>query len=163
MSEMRQTGARTALGTEVVPSEIATLESRNAVIEAFVKFLNEGRCEQCLTLFPAVGQGTVHDEPSAGGQKLSEVPTAKGSYSASMSNDRSIDQSLFDEYFLIPLAERPIVGSNDWFRWQEEFQQRHPDEVSRLTQPLAERARQVLWNRRGNRGRTVAHAAKLVI
>jgi hypothetical protein len=148
MSEMRHSGARNALGTEVVPSEIATLESRNAVIEAFVKFLNEGRCEQCLTLFPAVGQGTVHDEPSAGEQKLSEVPAAEGRYSASMSNDRSIDQSLFDEYFLIPQAEAPIVGSNDWFRWLEEFQQRHPVDVSCLTQPLAKRACQVLWNSR---------------
>jgi len=148
MSEMRQTGARTALGTEVVPSEIATLESHNAVIEAFVKFLNEGRCEQCVTLFPAVAQGTGHDEPSAGEQKLSQVPAAEGRYSASMSNDRSIDQSLFDEYFLIPQAEAPIVGSNDWFRWLEGFQDRHPLEVARLNQPLAKRACQVVGNSR---------------
>src|SRR5437870_13690328 len=61
-----------------------------------------------------------------------------------MSNHRPIDRLLFNEYALIPQGERPIVGSNDWFRWLEEFQQRHPDEVSRLTQPLAERARQVV-------------------
>jgi hypothetical protein len=63
-----------------------------------------------------------------------------------MSNDRRIDRLLFNEYFLIPQGERPIVGSNDWFRWLEQFQQRHPVEVSRLTQSLAERARQVLWH-----------------
>ena len=68
-----------------------------------------------------------------------------------MSNGRSIDRLLVKEYFLLSLAERPIVGSNDWFQWLEEFQQRHPDEVSRLAQPLAERACQVLWNRGGNR------------
>ena len=62
-----------------------------------------------------------------------------------MSNNRPIDRLLFNEYALIPQGERPIVGSNDWFRWLEEFQQRHPIEVSRLTQSLAERARQVLW------------------
>jgi len=62
-----------------------------------------------------------------------------------MSNNRSIDRLLFNEYALIPQGERPLVGSNDWFRWLEEFQQRHPIEVSRLTQSLAERARQVLW------------------
>jgi hypothetical protein len=65
--------------------------------------------------------------------------------SASMSNDKRIDRLLFNEYFLIPLGERPLVGSNDWFQWLEEFQKRHPVEVSRLTQSLSERARQVLW------------------
>ena len=64
---------------------------------------------------------------------------------ASMSNDRSIDRLLFNEYFLIPTPDRPIVGSNDWFLWLERFQRRHPVEVSRLPQSLAERARQVLW------------------
>lgn len=130
------------------PNLESCLEFRNADIEAFVKHLNEGKCEQCLALFPAVGQGTAHDEISAGEQKLSEVPAAEGRYSASMSNDRSIDRWLFNEYFLIPQSGRPIVGSNDWFRWVEEFQQRHPVEVSRLTQPLAKRACQVLWNSR---------------
>ncbi len=62
-----------------------------------------------------------------------------------MSNNRSIDRLLFNEYALIPQGERPLVGSNDWFRWLEEFQHRHPTEVSRLTQSLAERARHVLW------------------
>jgi len=65
--------------------------------------------------------------------------------SASMSNERRIDRLLFNEYFLLPLEERPVVGSNDWFRWLERFQHCHPVEVSRLTQSLAERARQVLW------------------
>ena len=60
-----------------------------------------------------------------------------------MPNDR-IDRLLLNEYLLIPLAERPIVGTNGWFRWLEEFQQRHPVEVSRITQPLAERAYQVI-------------------
>lgn len=62
-----------------------------------------------------------------------------------MSNDSSIDRLLFSEYFLIPTLERPIVGSNDWFRWLEQFERCHPVEASSLTQPLAERARQVLW------------------
>ena len=66
-----------------------------------------------------------------------------------MTNDR-IDRLLLNEYLLIPHAERPMIGSNDWFRWLEEFQRRHPVEVSRLTEQLAERAREVLWNQRGN-------------
>jgi hypothetical protein len=115
---------------------------------AYVKHLNEGKCEQCLTLFPAAEQGTAHDEIFAGKQKLSEVPAAEGKNSASLSNDRSVDRWLFKEYFLIPQSERPMVGSNEWFRWLEEFQQRHPVKVSQLTRPLAKRACQVLWNSR---------------
>jgi len=65
-----------------------------------------------------------------------------------MSDDRSIDRWLFKEYFLIPQAERPMVGSNEWFRWLEEFQRRHAVDGSSLTQPLAKRACQVLWNSR---------------
>jgi hypothetical protein len=60
----------------------------------------------------------------------------------------SIDRWLLREYSLIPQSERPMVGSNGWFRWLEEFQQRHSLEVSRLTQPLAERASHVLWKSR---------------
>jgi hypothetical protein len=63
-----------------------------------------------------------------------------------MSYERSLDRWLYNEYFLIPKAERPLVGSNEWFRWLEEFQQRHPEEVSRLTQPLSQLACQVIWN-----------------
>jgi len=47
-----------------------------------------------------------------------------------------IDQWLYNEYVLIPQPERPMVGSNDWFRWLEDFQQRHPSEVARLNQML---------------------------
>jgi len=65
-----------------------------------------------------------------------------------MSDDRSIDRWLFKEYFLIPQAERPMVGSNEWFRWLEEFQRRHAVDGSHLAQPLAKRACQVLWNSR---------------
>ena len=76
------------------------------------------------------------------------MPSAEGQYGVSMSNDSSIDRWLFKEYFLIPQAERPIVGSNEWFRWLEEFQRRHAVDGSRLTPPLAKRACQVLWNSR---------------
>jgi hypothetical protein len=62
--------------------------------------------------------------------------------------DRLIDQWLYNEYVLIPQPERPMVGSNDWFRWLEDFQQRHPSEVARLNQPLAKRACQVVGNSR---------------
>jgi hypothetical protein len=112
------------------------------------KHLHEGKCEQWLSLFPASEQGTALDEISAGKQKLSEAPAAEGRISAAPSNDRSVDRWLLREYFLIPQSERPMVGSNEWFRWLEEFQHRHPVTVSQLTQPLAKRACQVLWNSR---------------
>jgi hypothetical protein len=130
------------------PNLKSCLEFHNADIAALVKHLNEVRCERCLSLFSALGQGTAHDEIFAGEQELSQVPTMERRYRASASNDRSIDRWLFNEYFLIPQPERPIVGSNDWFRWLDEFQRRHPAAVSGLTQPLAKRARQVLWNSR---------------
>jgi hypothetical protein len=65
-----------------------------------------------------------------------------------MSNDNAIDRWLLTEYSLIPRLERPIVGSNEWFHWLEDFQQRHPNEVSCLDQPLAKRACQVVANSR---------------
>jgi hypothetical protein len=40
-----------------------------------------------------------------------------------------------------------MIGSNDWFRWLEDFERRHPVEVSQLTEPLPTRACRVLWNR----------------
>jgi len=129
MSETRRSGAS---------------EVRNANIEALVKHPNEGKSEQCRALFPAAEQGTAHDGISAGKQTLSEAADD----SASVSNDGALDRWLFKEYFLIPQSERPMVGSNEWFRWLEEFQQRHPVKVSQLTQPLAKRACQVLWNSR---------------
>ncbi len=133
---------------EASPNMESCLEFRNADIAAFVKHLNEVRCERCWTLFSALGQETALAEISAAKQKLSAVPITERRYGASFSNDRSIDRWLFNEYFHIPQPERPIVGSNDWFRWLEAFQQRHPVAVSGLTQPLAKRACQVLWNSR---------------
>jgi hypothetical protein len=123
-------------------------EFRSADIAAFVKHLNETRCEQCLALFQAQGLGTGRCEISAAEQKLSEGPVAKGKSSAIVWNDASVDRWLSREYFLIPQPDRPIVGSNDWFRWLDQFQERHPVEVSHLKQPLAKRACQVLWNSR---------------
>jgi hypothetical protein len=121
------------------------LEFRNADIAAFVKHLNEARCEQCLALFQAKAPGTGPDLTSD--LKLSEGPAARGTSSVAW-NDGSVDRWLAREYFLIPQPDRPIVGSNDWFRWLDQFQQRHPVEVSHLRQPLAKRACQVLWNSR---------------
>ena len=127
-------------------------EFRNADIKAFVRHLHERRCQQCLTLFRAAAQGTSPNFTSPAAPKPSKMPvTADRSgdlRSNHRSNDRSLDRWLAFEYFLIPQRDRPLLGTNDWFRWLDEFQQRHPLEVSRITEPLAKRASQVLWNSR---------------
>jgi hypothetical protein len=139
MIEIRRTG-------ESYSNLETCVEFRNVDIKAFVRHLHERRCEKCLALFAAVRQGTARSAIFAREQKSSEVRAAEGRLSAARSNDRTIDRWLSYEYFLIPQLERPMAGSNEWFRWLEEFQQRHPVEVSRLGQPLANRACQVLWN-----------------
>ena len=124
------------------------LEFRSADIKAFVRHLHERRCEKCLAVFAAVRQGAARGGVNASGQKAGEMPGAEGWLGATVANDRTIDRWLSYEYSLIPPMQRPLAGSNEWFRWLEEFQQRHPAEVSRLNQPLAMRAQQVLWNAR---------------
>src|ERR1700686_5022062 len=122
------------------------LEFRNADIKAFVRHLHERRCEKCLAVFAAVGQGAARGAMFANEQQAREIPAAEGRLGVAVANDRTIDRWLSYEYSLIPPMQRPLAGSNEWFRWLEEFQQRHPVEVSRLNQPLAIRAQQVLWN-----------------
>jgi len=124
------------------------LEFRNADIRAFVRHLHERRCERCLALFAAIRQRTAQDQTSAREQRVNQVPATERCSVSSVPIDRSLDRWLIREYFLIPDACRPIAGSNDWFRWLDEFQQRHAADVAGLTQPLAQRARQVLWNSR---------------
>jgi hypothetical protein len=132
------------------------LEFRSADVQALLKHVNEGRCEQCLTFFRAMEQRAKDKVTTAPGvgthanggdqQKPGKVPAMNGKSSLGISEDRLIDRWLLFEYVLIPKAQRPLVGSNDWFRWLDEFQQRHPVEVSRLSQPVAKRAAKVLWN-----------------
>jgi hypothetical protein len=119
-------------------------EFRNANIESFMKHLYEGTCEECLTLLPAAARFAepIRTEKraysAAAGASLGTATMGRGG--------NTVDRWLAREYSLIPQAQRPMVGSNDWFHWLDQFQQRHPAEVSKLDEPLARRAYQVLWN-----------------
>jgi len=124
------------------------LEFRNADIKTFARHLHERRCQKCWALFAAAGQGLPHHDVSERAPKLNEAPAAQGRYASVKPYDTNLDRWLITEYSLIPPMHRPIVGTNDWFRWLEEFQERHAAEVAGLRQPLAERALQVLWNSR---------------
>ena len=124
------------------------LEFRNADIKAFVRHLHERRCEKCWALFAAAGRAAPHDEAPGRAQKLSEERASEGRQVHATANYSTLDRWLIKEYSLIPQLHRPIAGSNDWFRWLEDFQQRPPADVARLKQPLAQRALQVLWNSR---------------
>jgi hypothetical protein len=122
------------------------LEFSTADLASFVRHLNEGFCEKCLKLLPAVKQ--VAEREGIPVQRRNEAPTGDGESSAAMRNERSVNHWLFREYSLIPPRERPLIGSNDWFRWLEDFERRHPVEVLQLTEPLPTRACRVLWNSR---------------
>lgn len=124
------------------------LEFRNADIKAFARHLHERRCEKCRTFFAASRQVSTHPEISALVQKENEDLAVERRQVAAGSSVQSLDRWLIKEYFLIPRLHRPIAGSNDWFRWLDEFKERHPADVARLGEPLAQRALQVLWNSR---------------
>jgi hypothetical protein len=127
------------------PARLETcLEFSNADLACFVRHLNEGFCEKCLKLLPAVKQ--VAEREGISLQRRNEAPAGDGESSAAMRN--SVNHWLFREYSLIPPRERPMIGSNDWFRWLEDFERRHPVEVSQLREPLPTRACRVLWNSR---------------
>ena len=129
-------------GGENSPNLECCAEFRKAELKVFLRHLHERKCERCWAFFQAVEQGTANGAISVDGQKGSK-PVAGG---AAPSNDRTIDHWLTFEYRLIPQRERPMAGSNEWFRWLEEFQERHPVEVSQLKHPLSDRACRVLWN-----------------
>jgi hypothetical protein len=119
---------------------------RNAGIATFVRHLGETRCHRCLALFAELRRASLLEDTTS-----EEPPTQAASPSEALSHhsvpsERSVDHWLAYEYSLIPLRDRPLAGSNDWFRWLDDFEGRHPLEVSRLDQPLASRAHQVLWN-----------------
>jgi hypothetical protein len=122
------------------------LEFRNADLKAFARHLHERRCEKCWAFFAATRQAGTHQENSAPVREASESFAAGSGHVSVGPSVQSLDRWLIKEYFLIPHVDRPIAGSNDWFRWLEEFKQRHPADVARLTEPLAQRALQVLWN-----------------
>ena len=122
------------------------LEFRRADIKAFVRHLHERRCEKCLAVFAAVREGAARGGAITNEQQAREMPAAEGRLAAAVANNRTVDRWLCYEYLLIPQRERPLAGSNEWFRWLEDFQQRHPVEVSGLNQPLAMRAQRVLWD-----------------
>jgi hypothetical protein len=124
------------------------LEFRNADLKTFVRHLHERRCQKCWALFAAAGQAAPHRDVSKRGPKLNEAPAPESRSASAGLHDSNLDRWLIKEYALIPAMQRPMVGSNDWFRWLEEFQERHAADVEGLRQPLAERALQVLWNSR---------------
>jgi hypothetical protein len=124
------------------------LEFRSADLKAFARHLHERRCEKCWIFFAATRQTTAHQEISAPVRDASESFFAERGHVSAGPSLQLLDRWLIKEYFLIPHSDRPIAGSNDWFRWLDEFQQRHPADVARLTEPLAQRALQVLWNSR---------------
>jgi|SRR5579863_6640132 len=124
------------------------LEFRNADIKAFARHLHERRCEKCWTFFQATKQASTHQEIAAPAQKVDDNLMAERRRVAAGSPVQSLDRWLIREYSLIPQSHRPIAGSNDWFRWLDEFQERHPADIARLNEPLAQRALQVLWNSR---------------
>ena len=123
------------------------LEFRNADIKTFVRHLHERRCQKCWALFAATEQALPHDV-SKRGPKLNEAPAPESRPASGTPHDADLDRWLIKEYSLIPAMHRPIVGSNDWFRWLEEFQERHAADVAGLRQPLAQRAVEILWNSR---------------
>jgi len=122
------------------------LEFRNADIKTFARHLHERRCQKCWALFAAAGQAAPHHDASERGPKLNEAPAPEGRPVSLTPHNANLDRWLIEEYSLIPAMQRPIVGSNDWFGWLEEFQERHAADVAGLRQPLAQRALQVLWN-----------------
>lgn len=124
------------------------LEFRNAEFKAFVRHLHERRCEKCWAVFAAAGQSTAQVKISALAPKVSAVPATHGHHAPAAQREKSLDRWLIKEYSLIPRPLRPIAGSNDWFRWLDEFRERHAADVAQLTEPLAQRALQVLWNSR---------------
>jgi len=129
------------------PGSLETcLEFRQADIKAFVRHLHERRCEKCLAVFAVVREGAARSGMNAKERQARKMPAAEGRLAAVVANDKTIDRWLSYEYSLIPPMQRPLAGSNEWFRWLETFQQRHPVEVSRLNQPLAMRAQKVLWD-----------------
>lgn len=122
-------------------------EFRHADVESFMKHAKARRCPQCLALFPVAWQRAARSGFSPEPAKAAETPVALGAPCASALNDRKLHRSLVNEYLLIPQLQRPMVGSNEWFSWLDEFRERHPVEVAHLNQPLGMLARQVLWNR----------------
>jgi hypothetical protein len=56
----------------------------------------------------------------------------------------SVNRMLQDEYCFIRLEERPRRGTHLWNQWLDNFCSKHAVEVSRMTEPLAERAVKVL-------------------
>jgi hypothetical protein len=124
------------------------LEFRNADLKAFARHLHERQCEKCWTFFAATRQATAHQEISTPARKVNENFGEERGHVPAGPSVQSLDQWLIKEYLLIPHSDRPIAGSNDWFRWLDEFQQRHLADAARLTEPLGQRALQVLWNSR---------------
>ena len=122
------------------------LEFRDADFKAFVRHLHERRCEKCWKLFAAAEQSAPNHEVSGRVQNVNRASASEGRQVPATAKDISLDRWLIKEYSLIPPTHRPIVGSNDWFRWLDEFQERHPADVARLDQPLAMRAQKVLWD-----------------
>jgi hypothetical protein len=124
------------------------LEFRKADLKAFARHLHERRCEKCWAFFSATRQVTAHQEISTPARRVKESVAAERRHTPAGLSVQSLDRWLIKEYSLIPHSDRPIAGSNDWFRWLDEFQERHPADVARLNEPLPQRALQVLWNSR---------------
>jgi hypothetical protein len=56
----------------------------------------------------------------------------------------SVDRMLRDEYCVMQPDEWPRYGTPEWRKWLDDFSSRHPLEVSRAPEPLAERAVKIL-------------------